>query len=80
MSTTAQALLDVMTTRLRMQEKGVTNPPKSIGDVTKSLVSQLAALPPDEPIQVVVLRKQPLHAQYIQEQTGLVLAEIADEN
>ena len=80
MSTTAQALLDVMTTRLRMQENGVTNPPQSIRNVTKSLVSQLAALPPDDPIQVVVLRKKPLHAQYIQERTGFILAEIADED
>jgi hypothetical protein len=80
MSTTAQALLDVMTSRLRMQENGVTNPPQSIRDVTKSLVRQLAALPPDDPIQVVVLRKRPLHAQYIQEHTGFVLAEIADED
>jgi hypothetical protein len=42
--------LDIYTTRMEMQEKGVTNPSEEIKEFTKSFVMKLKALPPDDEI------------------------------
>ena len=42
--------LEIYTTRMEMQEKGVTNPSKLIKEFTKSFVEKLKSFPLDEDI------------------------------
>lgn len=76
MSTTAQALLNIMTVRLKMQEDGTISTARSVKDATRQLVSQLVPLSPEEDIEVLVVERDPLHARYIRTKTGQILAEI----
>lgn len=75
MSTTAQALLNIMTVRLGMQEDGTTHPHPSVARATKQLVSRLSALTPEEEIEISY-QVDPFHAKYICVRTSEVLAEI----
>jgi len=68
---TAKMLLEVMSTRLAMQQEGITNPPESIKIVTKKLVEELSLLPEEEKISIVINKD---HGKYIQESTSKVLA------
>jgi len=74
MSTTARALLNIMSVRLSMLESGVTKPHSVVAEATRQLVKRLSLLTPDEVIQVTYT-ESPLHVQYIQQSSGEVLAE-----
>ena len=76
----AKSLLRIMTIRHSIQVKGITNPPPSVVNATKQLVDKLATLDPEEAIGIVILERNPLHAQYIVSRTGEVLAEIQIED
>ena len=74
MSTTAGELLEIFTTRLTMQEDGVTNPDDSIKVVTKELVEKLTLLGPKEKIDIITDERD--IGKYVHSATGEVLAEI----
>jgi hypothetical protein len=78
MSTTAGELLDIMTTRLGMQQDGVTNPSDSVKKATRDLVEKLTPLNRKEKIKLVA--GAGIEAQYVRASTGEVLAEIKDED
>ena len=75
MSTTASELLNIMSVRLSLLDSGVTKPHPVVAAATRLLVERLDALPPDEAIQITYT-EHPLHAQYIRQSTGEVLAEL----
>jgi hypothetical protein len=77
MSTTAEALLNIMFVRLAMQEAGTTKPHPSAALATRQLVEKLSALAPSEVVEVSYTL-EPLHARYVRIQTGEVLAEILE--
>ena len=77
MSTTAQALLSIMSVRLQMQATGVINPHPNVQAATKQLFQKLSALAPDENIHIA-LHTGTAFAQYIRTATGEVLAEISE--
>ena len=77
MSTMAQALLNIMSVRLRMQTEGITNPHPAVQAATKQLVQKLSELAPDENIDIA-LHTGAAFAQYIRTATGEVLAEISE--
>lgn len=74
MSNTSFELLKTMRVRLSMIESGLTSPDETVATATKLLVQRLSELPADEAIQVTYT-ESPLHARYIREGTGEVLAE-----
>lgn len=74
MSTTAGELLDIMTTRLGMQEDGVTDPSASVKKATRNLMERLTPLNPREKIKVVC--GADMHAKYIRVKTKEVISEI----
>src|ERR1700728_4838836 len=61
----AKSLLRIMTIRHSLQVKGITHPHPSVVNATKQLVDKLATLDPGEAIGIVILERNPLHAQYI---------------
>ena len=69
-----------MTIRHSIQLKGISHPSPSVVNATKQLVDKLATLDPEEAIGIVILERNPLHAQYIVARTGEVLAEIQIED
>jgi len=75
MSTAASELLNVMLARLSMHESGVTKPHPAVAAATRRLVERLDALLPDEAVKITYT-EHPLHAQYIRQSTGEVLAEL----
>lgn len=75
MSTTAEALLNIMSVRIVMQESGMTKPHSAVVIATQQLVQKLAALAPSESVEISYTL-EPLHARYVRSQTGEVLAEI----
>lgn len=75
-----KSLLQTMTIRRAMQVEGITHPHLSVANATKQLVEKLATLDPTEAINVVILAKNPVHAQYIRAKTGELLAEIQMED
>jgi hypothetical protein len=77
--TSAKSLLLIMTIRHGMHVKGKIHPHPSVVDATEQLVKKLAELDPSEPIDIVVLSKNPVHAQYLRAKTGELLAEIKIE-
>lgn len=77
MSTTAEALLNVMAIRLVMQESGTTKPHASVVRATQQLVEKLAALAPSEKVDISY-SLEPLHVRYVRSRTGEVLAEILE--
>lgn len=52
MSTTAEALLNIMSVRLAMQESGTTKPQPAVAQATRQLVQKLAALAPSERVDI----------------------------
>ena len=77
MSTTAEALLNIMSVRLAMQESGTTKPHPSAALATRQLVQKLSVLAPSESIEISYTL-EPFHARYVRSQTGEVLAEILE--
>ena len=77
MSTTAQALLNIMSVRLQMQTEGRINPHPAVRAATEQLVQKLSELAPDENIDIA-LHTGSAFAQYIRSATGEVLAEISE--
>lgn len=75
MSTTSSELLSIMSVRLSMIESGVTIPHPVVVGATRLLVERLNALPPGEAVQIAY-SENPLHAKYIRQSSGEVLAEI----
>ena len=76
MSTTdARSLLNIMKVRKSMQDDGITHPHPAVRAATLELVSKLSLIEPRERIEVSC-ELNPLHARYIRELTGEVLAEI----
>jgi len=78
MSTTAGELLDIMSTRLGMQQDGVTNPSASVKKATRDLVEKLTLLNRKEKIKLVC--GSGIKVQYIRASNGEVLAEIKEED
>ena len=76
MSATVKSLADVMGLRLRMINAGTIFPSELVVEETKKLVQKLGELDPNEEIEISILQKAPLKAQYIRTKTGAVLAEI----
>lgn len=76
MSATVKSLVDTMGIRLRMIDAGTISPSKSVVEATRRLVHELEELDSNEEIQVLILQRDPLMAQYIRMKTGAVLAEI----
>lgn len=79
MSTTSSELLNIMSVRLAMVESGVTNPHPAVATATRHLVARLNELAPDEAVQIAYT-ENPLHAMYIRQSTGEVLAEFKAPN
>lgn len=77
MSATAEALLNIMSVRLAMEESGTTKPHPPASRATRQLVQKLAALAPDENVDISY-NLGPFHATYVRRQTGEVLAEILE--
>lgn len=77
MSTTAEALLNIMSVRLSMQEAGTTKPHPSVVLATRQLVEKLSVLAPSESVEISYTL-EPFHARYVRIQTGEVLAEILE--
>jgi hypothetical protein len=76
MSATVKSLADVMTVRLAMIDAGSISPSKLVVEATRKLVQELGKLESSEEIEVSILQRDPLKAQYIRTKTGVVLAEI----
>jgi hypothetical protein len=64
-----------MRLRKSMQDDGTTHPHPAVRAATRELVSRLSLIEPGERIEVSC-KVNPLHARYIRELTGEVLAEI----
>lgn len=64
-----------MSVRLSMIESGATNPHPVVAAATRLLVDHLKALPPDEAVQITYAANT-MHAKYIRQSTGEVLAEL----
>jgi hypothetical protein len=79
MSTTSSELLSIMSVRLAMIESGVTKPHSTVATATRLLVERLNALAPDEAVQIAYT-ENPLHAKYIRQSTGEILAELKAPN
>lgn len=77
MSTTAEALLNIMSVRLSIQVSGRTKPHPSVALATRELVQKLSALAPGERVEISYTL-EPLHVRYVRSQTGEVLAEILE--
>lgn len=76
MSTTVKSLGDVMALRLAMINAGTISPSKLVVEATRKLVKELDEIDSNEEIEVSILQKSPLKAQYIRTKTGAILAEI----
>ena len=77
MSTTAGALLNIMTVRKGLQDDGLVHPHPSVVVATRQLVLALKTLPADDRIDIEIENESdPLRAKYIRSQTGEVLARI----
>ena len=74
MSVKAGELLDIMSARLGIQEKVVTDPSVSVKDATKSLVMKLSKIDASENIRIII--EEGNLAKYIRASNGEVLAEI----
>ena len=59
-----------------MCDAGTIRPEAIVVDATKRLVHRLRELDPTEDIDLFILNRDPLHAQYVRTRTGEVLAEI----
>jgi hypothetical protein len=78
-STTVEALLDVMSVRLKIQEAGITNPSESVRDATKLLVAKLSKIDGKEQIEIDAEQgREPLD-RYIRISTGEILVEISGQ-
>ena len=75
-SATVKSLFDVMSIRLAMIDAGTISPSKSVADATRKLVLALSELDSNEEIEVSILQRNPIKAQYIRVKTGAVLSEI----
>ena len=76
MSATVKSLADVMAFRLAMIDAGKISPSKLVAEATRKLVQELGELDSNEEIEVSILQRDPLKAQYIRTKTGAVLAKI----
>ena len=76
MSATVKSLVDVMTLRLAMIDAGTISPSESVVEATRTLVKNLGEIDSNEEIDVSILQKSPMRAQYIRTRTGEILAEI----
>jgi predicted GTPase len=77
MTTTAKALLNIMTVRLDLQNRGISHPQPSMQLVTQQLVDRLSKLEPNDCIDIKTHTGN-AYAQYIHVATGEVLAEIRE--
>jgi hypothetical protein len=77
MSTTAEALLNIMSVRLSMQEAGTIKPHPSGVLATRQLVEKLSVLAPNESVEISYTL-EPFNVRYVRIQTGEVLAEILE--
>lgn len=68
-----------MSVRLSMLDSGIAKPHPMVAAATRLLVVRLGALSPDEAIEIACTQK-PLHAKYIRQSTGEVLAELQLSN
>ena len=75
MSTTAGALLNIMSVRQAMHEAGTTHPHPSVAAATRQLVSKLTLLSADEAVEIRY-ETEPMRAWYVRCRTGEVLAEL----
>lgn len=78
MSTTAKSLLNIWPVRLGMYESSHVSPHPAVVQAAKQLAQRLRHLPAEEPIEISYV-VEPLHAKFIREKTGEVLAEIKEE-
>jgi hypothetical protein len=75
MAATVKDLLNIMQVRLSNQEEGLTRPHLAVAKATTQLVERLAAIPPNEQIEIDYA-SDPLRARYIRQSTGELLAEV----
>jgi hypothetical protein len=59
-----------------MIDAGTITPSELVVEATRKLVQELGELDSNEEIDVSILQRDPLKAQYIRTKTGVVLAEI----
>lgn len=76
MTTTAGQLLEIMRIRLKLQEDGTTNPKPEMKKVTMNLVEKLSGIDANEVVEITILSKNPLIAEYILNSTSEILAKI----
>jgi hypothetical protein len=76
MTTTAKALLQIMTVRLGLLDDGVIRPTESVALATRKLVENLRSLQIEDEIEIEILERDPLWAKYVHKESGRVLAEI----
>jgi len=78
--TDAGSLLNIMAIRLAMAEAGTTAPPEHVVHEIRKLVSKLKSLESDAKIDISILSRNPLRIQYMDAQTGVILAELDETN
>jgi len=76
MGATAGSLLDIMQVRMKMQETGIIHPNKLVVEATRILIEKLNGLDRNEEIEISIISREPLFAQYIRVKNREVLAEI----
>ncbi len=74
MALTAEHFLGIYRVRKSCQDKGITNPPKSIKDFTADFVKELESLNSEEIIEI--RKSETGRSQFIVVNTGKILAEI----
>ncbi|MBI3716636.1 MAG: hypothetical protein HY255_11650 [Betaproteobacteria bacterium] len=74
-NTNAGALLNSMQVRKAMLDAGTIRPDEAVAKAIRILVAKLSQLNPTELIDIVILNRSPLSAQYIRTETREVLAE-----
>ena len=77
MSVRASELLSIYSTRMGMQEDGITNPPSQIKAFTKTLVQKLSEIDGAERIEIKIDGKE---SRFILKSTGELLAKHENES
>jgi hypothetical protein len=76
MTTTAKALLQIMTVRLGLLEDDVIHPVRPMAVETRELVESLRSVQRDDEVEVEILERDLHQAMYVHKESGRVLAEI----
>lgn len=73
MGVVAGELLEIMDTRLAMQDEGTTNPAPSVKTATRELVEKLSIIDASETIKIITVKNE--LTRYVRASSGEILAE-----